>query len=82
MQTSELVLFTGPHCGLCKKAEDLLYRAGIGRFENVDVTSSLDLKKKYGLKIPVLKRADLEPELFWPFDERDLAIYLELPGIS
>lgn len=72
------ILYTGPKCSLCGKAESLLYASGIGasQLQKVDVTCSLELKKKYGIKIPVLKRADLEQELFWPFDQDDLAKYL------
>ncbi|MBT5331120.1 MAG: glutaredoxin family protein [Porticoccaceae bacterium] len=72
------VLYTGPSCSLCKKAEDLIYAAGVGAsdLEKVDITTSLELKKLYGLKIPVLHRKDLEQELFWPFDQQQLAEYL------
>lgn len=76
---AKLVLYTGPNCSLCNKAEDLVYASGIGAsdMEKVDVTSSLELKKRYGLKIPVLHRIDLEQELFWPFDQQQLVEYLE-----
>lgn len=75
------VLYTGPNCSLCAKAELLAYAAGVGasQLQKVDVTSSLELKKKYGIRIPVLKRADLVQELFWPFDQDDLAKYLSVP---
>jgi|SaaInl5LU_22_DNA_1037371.scaffolds.fasta_scaffold21845_3 hypothetical protein len=76
MPASPLILYTGPNCSLCKKAEDLLYRIGISEFDKIDVTSNLELKKRYGLKIPLLKRSDIEPELFWPFGEEDLVEYL------
>lgn len=78
MAVDLLILYTGPNCSLCKKAEDLLYSAGIGtsQLQKVDVTGSLELKKRYGIKIPVLKRVDLERELFWPFDQDALLAYL------
>ena len=80
MQTNSLILYTGPNCSLCKKAEELLYAAGIGasQLEKIDVTTSLELKKNYGLKIPVVRRADLDQELFWPFDQDGLSDYLQL----
>lgn len=76
--STQLILYTGPDCSLCNKAEALLYAVGIGasQLEKIDVTSSLELKKKYGLQIPVLQRADMEDELFWPFDQQALADYL------
>ncbi len=56
----------------------MIYAAGVGAsdLEKVDITTSLELKKLYGLKIPVLHRKDLEQELFWPFDQQQLAEYL------
>ena len=74
------ILYTGPNCSLCNKAEALLYASGIGasQLRKIDVTCSLNLKKKYGIKIPVVKRIDLEQELFWPFDQDDLTRYLEV----
>ena len=73
-----LRLFSGPHCHLCDQALDLLspqLRAPY-RLEQVDVTSSLDLKKRYGWKIPVLRREDTQAELHWPFDAVQLADFL------
>ncbi len=80
MAAVELILYTGPHCSLCKKAEELLYNQGISAFARVDVTSSLELKKNYGLKIPVLCRTDLQQALYWPFDEQQLISYLQQPA--
>jgi hypothetical protein len=42
----------------------------------MEVTSSLDLKKRYGLKIPVLQRQDSGLELFWPFEIEELVNFL------
>lgn len=70
-----LILYTGPNCSLCDKAQNLIYAvlpSGSYQLEKVDVTTSLELKKNYGLRIPVLKDAASEQELAWPFDEAQL----------
>ncbi len=67
----ELILYSGPHCSLCEDAKALLYSAlayGTYTITEVDVTQSLDTKKAYGLRIPVLKNAQTDSELAWPFD--------------
>ncbi len=78
MGNSKIILYTGPGCRLCSDAENLLFQAGlsVSQIEKVDVTSSLDLKKQYGLKIPVLKNQGSGQELFWPFEFEDLGVFL------
>ena len=78
MPDSIVILYTGPGCRLCNDAEQLLFQAGLShsQIEKVEVTSSLDLKKRYGLKIPVLQRQDSGQELFWPFEIEELARFL------
>lgn len=73
-----VILYTGPSCKLCNDAEQLLFQAGLShsQIEKVDVTSSLDLKKRYGLKIPVLQRQISGQELFWPFGIEELVSFL------
>jgi Glutaredoxin-like domain (DUF836) len=77
-----LTLFTGPQCGLCEQAFDLLapqLRAPY-RCQRVDVTTSFELKKRYGLSIPVLRREDSGAELKWPFNSDQLGDFLA--GVS
>jgi len=78
MAEVELRLFSGPNCGLCDDAVDLVSPfVGDGyRLQIVDVTSSLELKKRYGLKIPVLCRDDTGEELNWPFDQARVQAFL------
>ena len=71
--TLKLILMTGPECSLCLEAEDCIHRALEGRdyrLEHRDITQSFDLKKRYGLRIPVLvlQSGTDFVELFWPFD--------------
>jgi hypothetical protein len=73
-----LTLFSGPHCGLCDDALDVVSPlvGDVYRLQIVDVTSSLELKKRYGLKIPVLYRDDTGEELDWPFDQAQVEAFL------
>ena len=66
----KLELYTGPHCELCETAKELIYQtlpAGTYRLDLMDVTTRLDLKKAYGLRIPVLRHTATGDELAWPF---------------
>jgi len=75
-----LVLYTGPHCSLCDSAQDLIYDClptGHYNLEKIDVTKSLELKKKYGLRIPVLGIQGCELELAWPFNEFQLVQFCQ-----
>jgi hypothetical protein len=78
MPNCPVILYTGPGCKLCNDAELLLFQAGLShsQFKKMEVTSSLDLKKRYGLKIPVLQRQDSGLELFWPFEIEELVNFL------
>ena len=73
-----LTLFTGPSCRLCEDAKALIYPHLGADFclTEMDVTSSLQTKKDYGLRIPVLRREHLSEELPWPFDSEMLARFL------
>lgn len=76
----ELRLYSGPNCRLCEEAKQLIWPvidSTKHQFTEVDITSSLELKKRYGFKIPVLKRMDTEAELEWPFDIENLAGLLQ-----
>lgn len=67
----ELRLYSGPNCRLCEEAKQLIYPlldSTRHKFVEVDITQSLELKKRYGLKIPVLHKVDSGEELEWPFE--------------
>jgi hypothetical protein len=51
-----LTLYSRPDCGLCDDLADALVPLLRGRatLEIVDIDEDLDLKKRYGLRIPVL----------------------------
>jgi len=75
---NELILYYQPECHLCDEAEAVLHTAGLGEtYLKVDIETDLDLLKRYGISVPVLKRDDNQKELFWPFDQPQLRAFLE-----
>ena len=57
-------------CHLCEQAEAILEPLLDARFtvEVVDISESDELMQRYGVRIPVFKRADSGREIGWPFD--------------
>ena len=73
-----LRLYSRPGCHLCEEAAELLDRSGgAHKAEIVNIEDDLDLLRRYGIHIPVLQRQDTQAELFWPFDEQALAVFME-----
>lgn len=76
MKTSEhVILYTRDGCHLCELAANLLDEAGIG-WRAVDIDGDAALSERYGLVIPVVRRADSGRELAFPFDAERLADFL------
>jgi len=65
-----LTLYTSPGCHLCEQAEEILDYVGVS-FSAIDIGSDVNLVRKYGVRIPVVQRAD-GAELGWPFDSLDV----------
>ena len=65
-----LTLFTRRGGQRCEQAEEMLDYLDI-QCNLVDISSQIDLIRLYGVRIPVLKRAD-GSELGWPFDTLDV----------
>jgi len=61
-----LTLYGTGACHLCEIAAELLDALGAD-YTEVDISDSEALFARYGLTIPVLRRAD-GAELNWPFD--------------
>ena len=75
---SELILYYQQECHLCDEAEAVLHAAGLGEsYLKVDIETDLDLLKRYGIYVPVLKRDDKQTELFGPFEQLELAAFLK-----
>lgn len=79
MRQNTLILYTTLGCHLCEHAKDRLWpvlSSGEWRLEEVDIADSDDLVERYGVRIPVVVRADSRSELGWPFDEQQLEQWL------
>lgn len=75
-----IFLYSTPGCHLCEIAWDLLVPLVSTlplRLEEVDIAESDDLIDRYGVKIPVLKFADSDEELGWPFDAVQASGFLQ-----
>ncbi|HET7133873.1 MAG TPA: glutaredoxin family protein [Gammaproteobacteria bacterium] len=73
-----LLLYSRPECHLCEAlAADLepLLRASGAELTVVDVDSSPDLVRRYGLRIPVLVAGDVELSGY-PLDRERVTRYL------
>ncbi len=78
---SQLILYSQPECHLCDEAEALLQASGLGdSYQKVNIETDLELLKRYGIHVPVLMRRDTGQELFWPFDQAQLAAFLQTKG--
>ena len=63
---------------MCDEAERLMHATGLSdRFEKIEIDDDPELLERYEIYIPVLKRTDNQQELFWPFDQLQLATFLE-----
>ena len=73
-----LKLYSRPGCHLCELAAQLLDRSGGAyKAEIVNIEDELELLRRYGVHIPVLQRLDTHAELFWPFDEQALTVFMQ-----
>ncbi len=75
-----LYLYSTPGCHLCDLAWDILAPLVSClplRLEEVDIAESDELIEQYGIRIPVLKFADYEAELGWPFDTAQASSFLQ-----
>jgi hypothetical protein len=74
---SRIILYYQPDCHLCDEAETVMHAAGLAdTYEKVDIETDLELLKRYGIHVPVLMRKDNGKELFWPFDQSGLEVFL------
>jgi len=74
----ECQLFGTLGCHLCEVAEAMLMPLvdhGL-LVELVDIADSETLYDAYGLRIPVLRRADTGAELEWPFEVEQVVAFL------
>lgn len=70
----ELILLGTEHCHLCEEAESILREAGL-HFTSIDIADDDNLMISYGLRIPVIRRADSGNELNWPFSLPEVLMF-------
>ena len=63
-----LTLYQRDDCHLCDLALALLAEVRAPEFESVFIDDDDALEARYGLRVPVLRDADRDIELDWPFD--------------
>ena len=63
-----LILYQRADCHLCDLAIEVLAEARAGDFQSVFIDDDDALEARYGVRVPVLRMADGEAELEWPFD--------------
>jgi len=71
-----LYLYGTTPCHLCEEAGALLQNLKL-HWSEVDIAENGDLMQQYGLKIPVLYRADNQTELRWPFSSGDILVFIQ-----
>jgi thiol-disulfide isomerase/thioredoxin len=84
-EPADLLLFTTLGCHLCEEAERMLATVACSQsftltVDAIDIADDEALVEKYGILIPVLKRARDGEELGWPFDEELLARFINPQG--
>lgn len=81
-KSGDMILYGTSACHLCEVAEGLIQQQQKARTFNYvkcDISESDELFARYGVRIPVLQRAD-GAELGWPFSARELDIFLASSG--
>lgn len=85
LKSMRVTLYSGPDCSLCEDAKEVIYpylnrqsnaNQQVVEMSVIDITTSLALKKQYGLRIPVLGRDLDNEELEWPFTSELLVRFL------
>ena len=71
-----LILYQRDLCKLCDEALAVLAAARIPDFETVWIDDDAELEARYGERIPVLRDADTDRELAWPFDPGDVRAFV------
>jgi hypothetical protein len=72
-----LIFYYQPECHLCDEVETLLHAAGLGdAYRKVDISGVPELLMRYEIHVPVLHRKDNQAELYWPFSQRELEVFV------
>ena len=80
-----VILYTTLGCHLCEQAQAIvlpLLDGAACQLSPVEIADEDALMERYGIHIPVLYLADLNRELFWPFNEQDVKQFLDASDAS
>lgn len=75
----KLYLYSTSACHLCEQAKEILWPLMEDyplRLQEVDIADTDELLERYGVRIPVLKFAEDDCELGWPFDAAQLREFI------
>jgi hypothetical protein len=81
LDTVILNLYSTSHCHLCEEAESLLINISNQQqiqWECIEIADDSNLLDRYALKIPVIKRIDIDTDINWPFGELDIKNLINL----
>ena len=71
-----LILYSRVDCHLCDLAAAMMDRANVP-WRPVDIDADPDLVRKYGIAVPVLLHPCSGRELFFPFNDEMLMVFLD-----
>lgn len=77
MKAPNLNLYSTSHCHLCEQAELILKDLNLTPLTILEIAEDIHLLDLYGLRIPVLQRADTKAELDWPFSALEVISFLQ-----
>ncbi|MBV1906308.1 MAG: glutaredoxin family protein [Pseudomonadales bacterium] len=80
-----LTLYSTSACHLCEQAISLLSNIPeVSEFKVViqDISESVELVERFGLRIPVVQADSTACDLGWPFNEEDVKQYLASIGLT
>ena len=78
-EAETLIFYTTLGCHLCDQAKAIMSETLNPEFFQVkeqDIADDDALIERYGTRIPVLQRCQDGTELGWPFDHKDLVVFL------
>lgn len=80
-----IYVYSTSGCHLCELAWDILAPLVSHlplRMEEVEIADVDELVERYGVRIPVVKFADSDEELGWPFDSAQAFAFLQRHAMS
>lgn len=74
----DLIFYTTSGCHLCEQALALITPLihEKYRIKMIDISDSEELLDRYGVRIPVVVRADTQRDIGWPFDQQQFLAFL------